>query len=366
MLVYDDAYMAYRHAQWHPLQPRRVKLAVEQMSACGLLEFASVVAPREATGAELALVHSPAYIALVERLTSPDLSRPDIAAAAAAGFASEDNPVFPDMHAASALIVGGSLVAMESVHEGRAEHAFNPAGGLHHAMRSAASGFCVYNDVAVAAAWLRDAGHRVAVVDVDVHHGDGTQAAFYSDPNVLTISLHELARNFFPGTGQTDETGSGAGAGTSVNLPFPPFTWDEPWLEGFHAVVPERLRAFRPTVLVTQCGCDTHLLDPLADLRCSTRLWPEIGRAFHELAHELCDGRWVALGGGGYAVEEVVPRAWTLLFAEMIERPELAASLIDPEAFPPVEEAQQRIWTAVRHSRRGLGQALTDARPGER
>ena len=270
--------------------------------------------------------------------------------AAASGFASEDNPVFEQMHEASALIAGGSIVAGEAVHEGRADHAFNPAGGLHHAMREMASGFCVYNDVAVVTAWLRERGHRVAVVDVDVHHGDGTQATFYSDPEVLTISLHQLSRGFFPGTGHPDEIGAGDAAGTSANLPFPPFTWDEPWLRGFDEVVPTLLRRFQPTILVTQCGCDTHLLDPLANLRCSTRIWPVVGRRFHDLAHELCEGRWVALGGGGYAVEEVVPRAWTLLFAEMVGHPELATGLLDPEPFPPVPEAQERIWPAVEHS----------------
>jgi acetoin utilization protein AcuC len=230
-------------------------------------------------------------------------------------------------------------------------------------MREMASGFCVYNDVAVVTAWLREKGHRVAVVDVDVHHGDGTQATFYSDPAVLTISLHQLSNNFFPGTGFPDEIGAGDAAGTSANLPFPPFTWDEPWLRGFDEVVPTLLRRFRPTILVTQCGCDTHLLDPLANLRCSTRIWPVVGRRFHDLAHELCEGRWVALGGGGYAVEEVVPRAWTLLFAEMVGHPELAAAQLDPEAFPPVPEAQERIWPAVEHSIRALKLALNGS-PG--
>ena len=362
-LVFDDAYMAYRHADWHPLQPRRVQLAVELIRSTGLAEFADLLAPRLATDAEVGLVHEPGYIELVRRLGhGEELGRADLMRAAAAGFASDDNPVFPQMHEASALIAGGSVVGGEAVHEGRADHAFNPAGGLHHAMREMASGFCVYNDVAVVTAWLREKGHRVAVVDVDVHHGDGTQATFYSDPAVLTISLHQLSNNFFPGTGFPDEIGAGDAAGTSANLPFPPFTWDEPWLRGFDEVVPTLLRRFRPTILVTQCGCDTHLLDPLANLRCSTRIWPVVGRRFHDLAHELCEGRWVALGGGGYAVEEVVPRAWTLLFAEMVGHPELAAAQLDPEPFPPVPEAQERIWPAVEHSIRALKLALNGSR----
>jgi len=370
-LVFDDAYMAYRHADWHPLQPRRVKLAVDLIRSMGLAGFAELLAPRQATDAEVGLVHSQEYIELVRRLGHREgrpgqgegLSRADRFRAAASGFASEDNPVFEQMHEASALIAGGSIVAGEAVHEGRADHAFNPAGGLHHAMREMASGFCVYNDVAVVTAWLRERGHRVAVVDVDVHHGDGTQATFYSDPEVLTISLHQLSRGFFPGTGFPDEVGAGDAAGTSANLPFPPFTWDEPWLRGFDEVVPTLLRRFQPTILVTQCGCDPPLLDPLANLRCSTRIWPVVGRRFHDLAHELCQGRWVALGGGGYAVEEVVPRAWTLLFAEMVNHPELATELLDPEPYPPLAEAQERIWPAVEHSIKALKLALSGS-PG--
>ena len=358
-LVYDESYLAYNHGELHPLQPRRVKLAVELIRKTGLARFADLLAPRPATDAELGLVHGQAYIDLVRRLGhGEEMTRPELYQAAAAGFASDDNPVFEQMHEASALIAGGSIIAGEAVHEGRVEHAFNPAGGLHHAMREMASGFCVYNDVAVVAAWLRERGHRVAVVDIDVHHGDGTQSTFYSDPDVLTISLHQLSRGFFPGTGHPDEVGVGEAVGTSANLAFPPFTWDEPWLRGFDEVVPALIRNFRPTILVTQCGCDTHLLDPLANLRCSTRIWPVVGRRFHDLAHELCEGRWVALGGGGYAVEEVVPRAWTLLFAEMVGHPELATAQLDAESYPPLPEAEERVWPAVEHSIRALRTAL--------
>ena len=362
-LVYDDAYGAYRHADWHPLQPRRVKLTFELINQTGLGEHAELLKPRQATAEEVGLVHDAGYIELVKKLGHGDeLSRAEILRAAVAGFASEDNPVFPEMHEASALIAGGSIVAGETVHEGRADHAFNPAGGLHHAMREMASGFCVYNDVAIVTAWLKRQGHRPAVVDVDVHHGDGTQATFYSDPDVLTISLHQLSRNFFPGTGYPEETGAGPAAGTAINVPYPPQTWDEPWLRGFEEVVPALLRRFQPTILVTQCGCDTHLLDPLANLRCSTRIWPQVGRRFHDLAHELCGGRWVALGGGGYAVEEVVPRAWTLLFAEMVDHPELAAHLNDEHGFAPEAKVQELVWPAVEQALRSLDRALEISR----
>jgi len=295
-------------------------------------------------------VHDAGYVAAVR-------AAPDAGSDVGHGLGTPDNPVFPGMHQASALVVGGSVLAADLIATGEVDRAVNIAGGLHHAMPDHASGFCVYNDVAVSVAWLRERGHRVAYVDVDVHHGDGTQALFYSDPEVLTISLHESGRFLFPGTGFPDDCGVGKGRGAAANLPFVPFTWDEPWLEGFEKVVPAMLRRFKPTVLVTQDGCDTHHLDPLAHLAASTRIWPRVGKMFHELAHELCDGRWLALGGGGYAIYEVVPRAWTLFFAEMVERPDLAAELNDASSVIPGAETQDRVWAALHKDLRTLGEA---------
>jgi acetoin utilization protein AcuC len=298
---------------------------------------------------ELELVHSPEYVDLVRRLSDPaERARVPHDRMVAAGFDSADNPISDQLHEGTAMVAGATLVGAEAIESGAALHVFSPAGGLHHAMRSRASGFCTYDDPAIACQWLKNRGHRVAYIDVDVHHGDGVERIFYSDPDILTISLHESGRYLFPGTGFPEDSGSGAGLGAAVNLPFVPFTWDEPWLEGFDRVVPALLRRFKPTVLVTQDGCDTHYLDPLAHLAGTTRIWPHVGRVFHELAHELCDGRWLALGGGGYAVREVVPRAWTIFFAEMVERPDLAADLNDSSSVEPGEEAQMRVWAALR------------------
>ena len=358
-LVWGEQFMSYVLSPDHPLQPERVRLAVYLIRRLGLDEFAETVSPRVATRAELELAHTPAYIDLVRRLSDPvERAGVKFREIAEGGFGTADNPVADGMDEACAVVVGGSLVAAEAVHRGDALHAFNPAGGLHHARRDRASGFCVYNDVAVAAEWLRRQGHRVAVVDVDVHHGDGTEAFFYSSPDVLTISLHESGRYLFPGTGFPDEVGTGEGRGFAANLPLLPYAWDAPWLAAFDAVVPPLLRDFRPTVLVTQDGCDTHALDPMAHMQASTRIWPHVGRRFHELAHELCDGRWVALGGGGYAIREVVPRAWTLLFSEMVEHPELAEVCLDEAAFPPHEDAQRRIWGQLEKDLEELGRAL--------
>ncbi len=356
-LVYGEELMKHRLSDQHPLQPIRVKLAVELIRATGLIEHAHLLPPRRATLAELELVHSPEYVDLVRRLSDPAQRRHvPSELVEATGFGSADNPISDELHEGTSLVVGATLVGAEALEGGSALHVFSPSGGLHHAHRDRASGFCTYDDPAIACRWLRDRGHRVAYVDVDVHHGDGVEEIFYSDPDVLTISLHESGRYLFPGTGFPRDGGVGEGRGAAANLPFVPFTWDEPWLEGFEKVVPAMLRRFRPTVLVTQDGCDTHYLDPLAHLAATTRIWPRVGAMFHELAHELCEGRWLALGGGGYAIYEVVPRAWTLFFAEMVERPDLAADLNDASSVIPAEEAQERVWASLRQNLRTLGE----------
>jgi acetoin utilization protein AcuC len=356
-LVYGEELMKHHLSDQHPLQPIRVKLAVDLIHSTGLIELAHLLPPRRATIAELELVHSPVYVNLVRRLSDPTQRR-DVPAdlVEASGFGSADNPISDELHEGTSLVVGASLVGAEAIEGGAALHVFSPSGGLHHAHRARASGFCTYNDAAIACRWFRDRGHRVAYIDVDVHHGDGVEDIFYSDPDVLTISLHESGRYLFPGTGFPEDGGSGEGFGAAANLPFMPFTWDEPWLEGFEKVVPAMLRRFRPTVLVTQDGCDTHHLDPLAHLAATTRIWPRVGRVFHELAHELCEGRWLALGGGGYAIYEVVPRAWTLFFAEMVERPDMAAELNDASSVIPAKEAQERVWASLRKDLRTLGE----------
>jgi acetoin utilization protein AcuC len=356
-LVYGEALMKHHLSDSHPLQPIRVKLAVDLIRSTGLIEHCHLLPPRPATVEELQLVHSPEYVELVRKLSDPARRREVLPSQVeAAGFASADNPISDELHEGTALVVGASLVAAEAIQSGAARHAFSPSGGLHHAHRDRASGFCTYNDAAVACQWFKERGHRVAYVDVDVHHGDGVEHIFESDPDVLTISLHESGHWLFPGTGFPQDAGIGPGLGTVANLPFMPYTWDEPWLTGLGKVVPAMLRRFKPTVLVTQDGCDSHHLDPLAHLANTTRIWPRVGRMFHELAHELCEGRWLALGGGGYAIYEVVPRAWTLLFAEMVEHPELAAEVDDPTTVLPATELQERVWRALRKDLDRLGQ----------
>jgi len=312
-MAWDEALTQYDFGPGHPLAPVRVALTVALASELGVLAAPSVtwLSPSPATDAELATVHSDAYIAAVRqagRTLMPDQRF---------GLGTDDNPVFEGMHEASAMVAGATLAAARAVWSaGSGVHGASIAGGLHHAMHSAASGFCVYNDPAIAIRWLLAAGaERVAYVDVDVHHGDGVQAAFYDDPRVLTISLHEHPATLFPGTGLPGETGEGAGEGYAVNVALPAGTADAGWLRAFDAVVPPLLRAFKPTVLVSQHGCDSHRLDPLAHLELTVDAQRLAQVMLHDLAHELCDGRWLFTGGGGYALVQVVPRTWTHLLA---------------------------------------------------
>ena len=217
------------------------------------------------------------------------------------------------MHQASAAVAGGSLAAMDLILSGQVEHAFHPGGGLHHAMASRASGFCIYNDVALAVARARDAGHRVLYVDLDVHHGDGVQALFWHDPQVLTFSIHETGQALFPGTGFVEERGGSGAEGTKVNVPLLPYSGDASWLPVVESIVPALAEAFRPSVLVTQHGSDSHALDPLAHLRMTTAAYWQADQLLDEIAHRYTDGRWLATGGGGYDVYRVVPRAWSLV-----------------------------------------------------
>ncbi len=324
MVVWDEALLAYDMGD-HPLDPVRVELTVALARELGVLDRPGVrvITPGPADDALLTRVHDPRFLAAVRAAPRDPLF-------AGFGMGTSDNPVFEGMHESSALIAGATVAAAEAVWRGEARRAVNVAGGLHHAMPGRASGFCVYNDPAVAIARLLDLGaQRVAYVDVDVHHGDGVQEIFYRDPRVLTVSLHETPLALFPGTGFPDETGGPGAAGSAVNVPLPPGVDDAGWQRAFYAIVPSVLRAFRPQILVTQCGADGHRDDPLADLHLSVDGQRATYLALRALADELCEGRWVATGGGGYALVEVVPRAWTHLLAVA------TGDAIDPATLTP-------------------------------
>ena len=314
VFVHDVALEEYGFGGDHPFNPVRLRMTIELCESLGLLEGYPFVEPEAATGEDLRTVH---YTSYVRRVQQAGRGEGDLADLKQYGLGTADNPIFPDVHRACAHVVGGTLGAARLVMNGEAEHALCISGGLHHALPSKASGFCIYNDAAVAIARLKEEhpGVKIAYVDTDVHHGDGVQWMFYDDPDVLTVSMHESGRYLFPGTGGVKESGQRDGHGYSINLPLEPFTQDGSFIECFESVVPEALRAFEPDLILSQNGCDAHALDPLAHVSATTRVYEHVPSRVHELAHELCGGRWVAVGGGGYDIWRVVPRAWTALWA---------------------------------------------------
>ncbi|MGV8966747.1 MAG: acetoin utilization protein AcuC [Cellulomonas sp.] len=311
-IVWSPALLGYDFGRGHPMSPARLKLTMDLAAALGLLEApgVEVIAVEPASDAQLLTVHGAAYVAAVRAASDRGV------ADEAHGLGTEDDPVFPGMHEAAARIVAGSLAGAAAVWSGDAMHAVNITGGMHHAMPDGASGFCVYNDAAVAIRQLlADGARRVAYVDVDAHHGDGVEHIFWDDPRVLTVSVHESGRSLFPGTGHATEVGGDGAEGTAVNVALPAGTGDAGWLRAIHAVVPVVLRSFEPEVVVSQHGCDAHAADPLANLMVSVDAQRIAAELVHDLAHEVAGGRWLALGGGGYAVVDVVPRAWSHLIA---------------------------------------------------
>jgi acetoin utilization protein AcuC len=312
VLVYSPALGEFDFGPGHPLRADRVRLTYELIEAYGLLRRRGIkiAEPGPASEERLLTIHSPRYVNAVKQVSAGE----QIEAAWRFGLGTADNPIVAGMYEASALAVGGSVLAAEWVFGGKAPIAFNIGGGLHHAHRDRAAGFCVFNDPAIAIARLFELGGedlKVAYIDIDAHHGDGVQEAFYESDRVLTISLHESGRYLFPGTGEVDEIGRGAGKGYSVNVPLAPYSGDAVYVGAFNQVVPPLLEAFKPDFVVTQLGADTHYLDPLTHLALSTSGYVQVVRALKPLAP-----RWIALGGGGYELS-VVPRAWTLAFGVM-------------------------------------------------
>ena len=345
--VYAPAMSQHVLRDDHPMRPVRLQLAYELLASLGAFQLVGslLVDPRPATEEELLTSHDAGYVEAVRRFSAGG-SRGD---AACYGFSDlGDNPIYGGMYAAAALATGASVQAAELVAEGRVQAAFNPSGGLHHAMASSASGFCVFNDPVVAINTLRRRGFRVAYVDIDAHHGDGVQAAFYDDPNVLTVSIHESGRYLFPGTGDVEEVGIGAGEGYAINLPLLPYTGDGVYVEAFDALVPPLLEAFQPDVLATQLGIDTHFKDPLTHLALTSHGYLQVVERLGDMGYP-----WLAFGGGGYYLSAVA-RCWALAYGVMLghqwpgKLPPVAPEALDgstrlhDEDTPPENDALQR------------------------
>ena len=322
-VVLSDDLTRYDFGKDHPMAPGRVSNTVSLAQQLGVLDRLEVVPPPEIDLGLLRTVHTADYIDAVRR------GEPK----AEYGLGTSDNPAFVGMHEIAGRVAMATFEAARGVWSGEVDRACNISGGLHHAMPDHASGFCIYNDLAIAIRWLLDAGcERIAYVDVDVHHGDGVQAIFYDDPRVLTVSLHETPARLFPGTGFPNESGGPHARGTAVNVALPSGTTDAGWLRAFYAIVPQVVAEHRPSILVTQHGCDSHRRDPLADLNLSLDGQRASYLAVADLADRFCERRWLSTGGGGYSVLNVVPRAWTHLLA-----------IVSGEPIPPKTEIP-RAW----------------------
>jgi len=325
-LVFDPALAAYDLGAAHPLRPERFTLAVELMRAEGLLADApasgvprgaraDVIPPAPLPDADLLLVHDADYIATVQAAGAHPTSFSE-----ARGIGPGDTPAFRHMHEAAALVCAATATALDVALAERPAKSFSIAGGLHHAHRDRAAGFCVYNDAAVAIARVtrNRPGLRVAYIDIDAHHGDGVQEAFYDRSDVLTVSVHESGRYLFPGTGFVGEVGVGEGVGYSLNAPLPPYADDACYTLAFEEAVAPAVRSFRPDVIVAQLGADGLRSDPLTQLGLTIRGHRSLVRRIVALAGEVCGGRLAATGGGGYDAFSGVPRAWTAAMAELL------------------------------------------------
>ncbi len=309
--IYDPSLSGHVLRQDHPMRPIRLQHTFDLLDSYGAFDEVGVIAPRPATVAELATFHTHDYIEAVERFGRNE----GLHEMARFNFSlMGDNPIFPGIYEAASLSTGATMVAAEMIAEGKVRAAFNISGGLHHAAAGNASGFCVFNDPVVAIKYFLGRGMKVAYVDIDAHHGDGVQDAFYDTDSVLTISTHESGQFLFPGTGYAEEIGTGAGRGYAVNVPLFPYTGDEAYLWAFNEVVIPLIEAFKPDVLVTQLGIDTHLRDPITHLRLTSKAFTGAVQAFAGLGLP-----WLATGGGGYDLGAVA-RCWTLAYGVMLSR----------------------------------------------
>lgn len=373
--MFDPLELRYDFGPEHPLQGQRLAALIDLLESCGFWSGnaeQSGLPVREATREELELVHTAEYIDAVRELSVP-LHKAQSSTESLHrrehleldyGFAEGDTPALPDMHRITSLVAGGSLVGLSAIMglpeggsfaspEEKPLHVFHPGGGLHHAWPERASGFCIYNDCALAIAHvLRTTAAKVLYIDLDAHHGDGVQKIFYDEPRVMTISLHETGRYLFPGTGDVLEMGQGLGRGYSINLPLQPFTEDDSYIEVMESVILPLIVSFAPDVLVSVHGCDTHAWDPLTHLSLTMRGIQAQIKLVHQLAHTYCQGRWLALGSGGYDLYRVVPRAWGMVWAEMSGQPlpeQLPADWVARwlPAWEKVQAQEAELWQAM-------------------
>lgn len=329
LYVYDKSLLEYRFNDQHPFNQMRVKMTTDLLSTSGFLTKEDIIKPRKATDEELLLVHQPDYVEAVKKAGQGKLPESQLESY---GLASDDTPTFEDMHEKSKMLVGATLTAVDEVMKGNAKKVLSLAGGLHHGFIGRASGFCIYNDSSIAIEYMRkNYGLKVLYIDTDAHHGDGVQFSFYNTNEVMTYSIHETGRYLFPGTGSTTERGDDAGFGFSVNLPVDAFTEDESFLNIFEDSLEKAIIKFKPDILLSQNGVDAHYRDPMTHLALTSRSYEEIPRIVNRLSDKYTDGKWIAVGGGGYNIWQVVPRMWAQIWLAMNNETPPRGAL--PEAF---------------------------------
>lgn len=329
LYVYDKSLLEYRFNDQHPFNQMRVKMTTDLLTSSGFLKEEDIIKPRKATDEELLLVHQPDYVEAVKKAGKGILSESQMESY---GLAGDDTPTFDDMHEKSKMLVGATLTAVDEVMKGNSKKVLSLAGGLHHGFTGRASGFCIYNDSAVAIEYMRkNYGMRILYIDTDAHHGDGVQFTFYNTNEVMTYSIHETGRYLFPGTGSTTERGDDSGFGFSVNLPVDAFTEDESFLSVFEESLENAILKFKPDILLSQNGVDAHYRDPMTHLALTSKSYEEIPRIVNRLSDEYTDGKWIAVGGGGYNIWQVVPRMWAQIWLAMNDETAPRGAL--PEAF---------------------------------
>ena len=309
--IYDERLASHELSATHPLKPVRLTQTYELLQSyrCFDSSNSNLLEPREVTTDELMTYHTEEYIDAVKFFSNGS----NIVDPQTFNLGTADNPIYPQMYKAAMLSTGASALAADIIIAGKVDRVFSISGGLHHAMPGYAHGFCIFNDPVIAINKLLAEGMRVVYLDVDCHHGDGVQHAYYDTDRVLTVSIHESGQFLFPGTGNVEEIGSGKGRGFSVNLPLYPYTSSSVYEWAFVETVPRLIESYSPDVLVTQLGVDSHANDPLTHLLMTIQGFTRVV--------EYCDSwgipKWVALGGGGYDLQAVA-RAWTSAYGIMI------------------------------------------------
>ncbi len=286
-IVYHEDYNKYDLGTDHPLIGDKPKNTMKFLKEKSILSDFQIFTPKKATEADLLKVHDSTYVEHIKKLSQTG------------GWLSEDTPAPKGIFEVASLAAGGSMAAGEKLFEGF-EVTVNPLGGFHHASKGHSSGFCFFNDIAITIEYLRQKHKlkRLMIIDLDVHHGNGTQDIYIDDKTVLNLSFHQDGRTLYPGTGSVQTVGREDAAGYTVNLPFPPGSGGVSYLHAFEEIVPPIARQFKPDIILYQSGVDTHHADPLADLNLTYQTYYHLAKQVAELSQETCKKLLVLLGGG--------------------------------------------------------------------